>query len=199
MATRSRRSAKPMRNGAPGSSCSRDSRRSPTRSSPSRRVLPATISSLFILLSVIARGMRFFLVGVPAQPLRRRGARDHREAAGLLGHDQCGGAGRRRHPCGVPILNSTAVPGSAPPQFPPKAVLKSPLDHMREQGDGLRNGSSRRPAPLGRPAAQNAKHRHFRHRGRAAHRGGCRCAGSRRRAEPPDDAAAPAAAPSLAG
>ena len=48
--------------GAPGSSCSRASRRSPTRSSPSRPALPTIPSSRSLVLSIIARGMRFYLV-----------------------------------------------------------------------------------------------------------------------------------------
>ena len=40
----------------------------------------------FILLSFIARGMRFYPGGVPVPPLRRPRARDHREAARALGH-----------------------------------------------------------------------------------------------------------------
>ena len=61
-ATRSKPSAPPMRSGAPGSSCSRASRRSPTRSSPSP---PASVGynfGLFVLFSIITRGARFFLL-----------------------------------------------------------------------------------------------------------------------------------------
>ena len=65
---------------------------------------------LFVLLSIVARGMRFYLAGVPAQPLWRAGAHDHRGAAGVLGHRSCGGAGRRHRRRPVSSSESSVAP-----------------------------------------------------------------------------------------
>ena len=60
---------------------------------------------LFILLSFVARGVRFFLLAFLLAPLRPAGARHHRGAARLLGHDRRRRAGRRHHRGGLPVLN----------------------------------------------------------------------------------------------